>query len=196
MYRYDPNYRDVPAEERNVLRHYSFEKGLLGSFVSLGSISKSRNVSLQIAHPGKTFLRCGKDRVAVLLWATAEYIEVDTSSGKLSRWRVGLSEVGKKAVGFAATDEGRSFVGLSDCCDEGKARTAGLYELNANSGTPVAALIPVEGTVTKFNPNEIAPDGTFLYLWGADGNDLVVQRQGDGWGLSWAGVAASVRTSN
>jgi hypothetical protein len=194
--RYDPNYRDVTDEERNVLRHYSFEKGLLGSFVSLGSISKSRDVSFQIAHPGKTFLRCSKDRVALLLGATAEYIEVDTSTGKLSRWRVGLSEVGKKTIGFALTDEGRSFVGLSDYCDEGKARTAGLYELNANSGAPVATLIPVEGTVTKFDPNEITPDGTFQYLWGADGDDLVVQRQGDGWGLSWARVTASVTTSN
>jgi hypothetical protein len=196
-YRYDANYRDVPDEERNVLRHYSFEKGLLGSFVSLGSISKSRDVSLQIAHPGKTFLRCGKDRVAVLLWATAEYIEFDTSTEKLSRWKIKLpSGLEKKMIGMALTDEGRSFVGLSDCCDEGKARTAGLYELNADSGAPVAGLMPVEGTVTKFDPNEIAPDGTFLYLWGADGNDLVVQRQGDGWGLSWARVSAPVTTSN
>ncbi len=97
--RYDTNYRDVSDEERNVLRHYSFEKGLLGSFVSLGSISKSREVSLRVSHPDKTFLRCGKDRVAVLLGATGEYIEVDTSSEKLTRWRVALglsSRIGEK----------------------------------------------------------------------------------------------------
>jgi hypothetical protein len=74
--------------------------------------------------------------------------------------------------------------------------TAGLYELKADIGTTAAYLIPVEGTIVKSDPNEIAPDGTFLGLWGADGNDLVVQRQGDGWGLSWAKVSASVTTAD
>jgi hypothetical protein len=191
LYRYDPNYRDVSDEERNVLRHYSFEKGLLGSFVSLGSISKSRNVSLRIAHPDKTFLRCAKDRVAVLLGATGAYIEVDTSTEKLSRWRVALpSGLGEKTNGFAVTEEGRSFVGLSDFSDQGNMRTTGLYELKVDSGTSVATLVPVAGTITKYDPSKIAPDGTFFFLWGADGNELVTQRQGDGWGLSWAKVSA------
>jgi hypothetical protein len=190
-YRYDPNYRDVSDEERNVLRHYSFEKGLLGSFVSLGSISKSRNVSMQVSRPDKTFLSCGKDRVAVLLGATAEYIEIDTSTEKVTRWKVVLpSGLGEKTSGFAVTEEGRSFVGLSDFSDQDNLRTTGLYELKADSGTSVATLVPVAGTITKYDPSKIAPDGTFFYLWGADGNELVMQRQGDGWGLSWAKVSA------
>jgi hypothetical protein len=189
-YRHDPNYRDVSDEEKNVLRHYSFEKGLLGSFVSLGSISKSRNVSMQVARPDKTFLRCRKDHVAVLLWASGEYIEIDTSTEKLSRWKVALPPgLGEKTSGFAVTEEGRSFVGLSDFSDQDNMRTTGLYELKADSGTPVATLVPVVGTITKYDPSEIAPDGTFFYLWGADGNELVMQRQGDGWGLSWAKVS-------
>jgi hypothetical protein len=196
-YRYDPNYRDVSDEERNVLRHYSFEKGLLGSFISLGSISKSRSVSMQVSRPDKTFLRCGKVRVAVLLGATAEYIEIDPSTEKLSRWKIALPPgLGKKTSGFAVTEEGRSFVGLSDFSDQDNIRTTGLYELKADSGTPVATLLPVAGTITKYDPSKIAPDGTFFYLWGADGNDLVVQRQGDGWGLSWARVSASATASN
>jgi hypothetical protein len=198
-YRYDPNYRDVSDEERNVLRHYSFEKGLVGSFVSLGSISKSRDVSMQVARPDKTFLRCGKDRVAVLLGATAEYIEIDTSTSteKLSRWKVALpSGLGKKTTGFALTDEGASFVSLSDGCVQEKKITRGLYELRANSGTSVATLVPVEGTVTEYEPEEIIPGGTFFQLWGADGNELVLQRAGDQWGLSWARVSASATTSN
>jgi hypothetical protein len=191
LYRYDPNYRDVSDEERNVLRHYSFEKGLLGSFVSLGSISKSRNVSMQVGRPDKTFLRCGKDRVAVLLGATAEYIEIDTSTEKLSRWKVALPPgLSEKTNGFAVTEEGRIFVGLSDFSDQDNMRTTGLYELKADSGTPVATLVPVAGTITKYDPSKIAPAGTFFYLWGADGNELVMQRQGDGWGLSWARVSA------
>lgn len=195
--RYDPDYREVSDDEKNVLRHYSFEKGLLGSFVSLDSISKSRDVSLQIAHPRKSFLRCGKDRVSVLLWTAGQYIEVDTSSEKLTRWKVAVSSGPReKPSGFAVTEDGRSFVGLSDCCDQDKKMTRGLYELKANAGTSVATLIPVEGTVTKFGPNETAPDGTFFDLWGVDGDELVMQRQGDGRGLSWARVSASVITAD
>jgi hypothetical protein len=199
LYRYDPNYRDVSDDERNVLRHYSFEKGLLGSFVSLGSISKSRDVSMQVALSHKTFLRCGKDRVAVLLGATGEYIEVDTSSERLTRWRVALAQpsgISEKISGFAVTEEERCFVGLSDFNDQDNMMTTGLYELKADSGTPVARLVPVAGTNTKYDPSKIAPDGAFLSLWGADGNELVMRRQGGGLGLSWARVTSSATVSN
>jgi hypothetical protein len=146
---------------------------------------------MQVALGHKTFLRCGKDRVAVLLGATGEYIEVDTSTEKLSRWRVALpSGLGEKTNGFAVTEEGRRFVGLSDFSEQDNMRTTGLYELKADSGTPVATLVPVAGAITKYDPSKIAPDGTFFYLWGADGNELVMRRQGDGWGLSWAKVSA------
>ena len=74
--------------------------------------------------------------------------------------------------------------------------TSGLYELNINAGTSVATLIPVAGTITKRDSDEIAPDGTFLGLRGADGDQLVVQSQGDGWDLSWARVSACVTTAD
>ena len=196
-YQYDSNYSDPSDADKNVLRHYSFEKGVLGSFVSLDSISQARDASLQIAHPGKSFLRCGKDRVSVLFWTAGQYIEVDAATEKLTRWTVAASSgVGGRASGFALTEEGRSFVGFGNCCDQDKKRTTGLYELKTKSGSSIAALVPVEGTVTKYDPNEIAPDGTFFYLWGAEGNELVVQREGNGWGLSWARVSASVRTAD
>jgi len=193
---YAANDHVATEADNHVLRHYSFEKGLLGSFVSLDSISKLRDASLHVASSRKSFLSCGKDRVAVLFWSAAQYIEVDTASEKLTRWTVAVSSgFGGRASGFAVTEEGRSFVGLGNCCDQDKKRTTGLYELKTNSGSSIAALVPVEGTVTKYDPNEIAPDGTFFYLWGADGNELVVQREGDGRGLSWAKVsAASVTT--
>jgi hypothetical protein len=192
---YESNDHVAAEADKNVLRHYSFEKGLLGSFVSLDSISKFRDASLHVSSSRKSFLSCGKDRVSVLFWSAAQYIEVDAASEKLTRWTVAVSSgVGGRASGFAVTEEGRSFVGLGNCCDQDKKRTTGLYELKTNSGSSIAALVPVEGTVTKYDPNEIAPDGTFFYLWGADGNELVVQREGDGWGLSWAKVSASVTT--
>ena len=46
----------------------------------------------------------------------------------------------------------------------------------------------------SYDPKGIALDRAFFRLWGADGNKLVVQRQGDGWGLSWARVSASPST--
>jgi hypothetical protein len=88
---YNLDFRDSPDADKNVLRHYSFEKGLLGSFVSLDSISKSRDVSLQISSPRRgSYLRCGKDRVSVYLGSAAQYIEVDASTEKLVRWKVDL----------------------------------------------------------------------------------------------------------
>jgi hypothetical protein len=194
---YESNDHVAAEADKNVLRHYSFEKGLLSSFVSLDSISKKFDASLHVSSSRKSFLSCGKDRVSVLFWTAAQYIQVDTSSEKLTRWKVAASSgVRGRASGFATTEEGRTFVGLSDHSDLDKKITRGLYELKADSGTPVATLIAVEGTVTKSDPDEIAPDGTFFNLWGADGNELVVERQGDGWGLSWARVSASATTAD
>jgi hypothetical protein len=194
---YGSNNHVSAQADKNVLRHYSFEKGLLSSFVSLDSISKARDASLHVASSRKSFLTCSKDRVSVLFWSAAQYIEIDPATEKLTRWKVAASfRPGEKASGFAVTDGGRRFLGLSNCCDQDKKITHGLYELKADAASSVATLLPVEGGVTKYGPDEIAPDGVFLYLWGADGNDLVVQRQGDGWGLSWARVSASVTTSN
>jgi hypothetical protein len=187
---FESNYGDKADANKNVLRHYSFEKGLLGSFVSLDSISKSYDASLHVSAPRKSFLSCSKERVSVLFWSAAQYLQIDASTEKLTRWRVAmLSEIRGKAGGFAVTEEGRSFAGLSDFSDQDNTRTTGLYELKADSGTPVATLVPVAGTITKYDPSKIAPDDTFFYLWGADGNELVMERQGDGWGLSWARVS-------
>jgi hypothetical protein len=187
---FESNYGDKADADKSVLRHYSFEKGLLSSVVSLDSISKSSDAILHVSSPRKSFLDCGKNRVSVLVWSAAQYIQIDTSTEKLTRWRVAMSSgIRGKAGGFAVTEEGRSFVGLSDFSDQNNTRTTGLYELKADRGTPVATLVPVAGTITKYDPSKIAPDGTLFNLWGADGNELVMERQGDGWGLSWARVS-------
>jgi hypothetical protein len=82
---FDLDIHDSPDADKNVLRHYSFEKGLLGSFVSLDSISGLPDSYLAISNPGKSYLRCGKDRVSVYVGPTAQYIEVDASTEKLTR---------------------------------------------------------------------------------------------------------------
>jgi hypothetical protein len=188
---YDLDIHDSPDADKNVLRHYSFEKGLLGSFVSLDSISGFPDSYFAISNPGKSYLRCGEDRVSVYVGPTAQYIEVDAFTEKLTRWNVAMSSVvGSKTHGFALTDEGKIFVAFANDPDPKGERKHGLYELKATPGSLLASLTAVDGTVTLFDSYETAPDGTFLRLWGADGNSLVVSRKGDNWGLSWANVLA------
>lgn len=185
---------DSHDTDKNVLRHYSFGKGLLGSFVSLDSVSKSRDAILQVSAPGKSFLRCSKDRVSVLFWPSAQYIQADVSAENFKRWQVAVPEaVGGKATGFAVTQEGRIFVSLTDFTGADRTRTNGLYELQVTTGS-VASLVRVRGAHMSYDSNGVPPDGAFFRLWGADGNELVVQRQGDGWGLSWARVSPSSTT--
>jgi hypothetical protein len=73
--------------------------------------------------------------------------------------------------------------------------THGLYELKAKTGISVATLVPVHGTLTTHERGAVLPDETFDRLWGADGDELVVQRYGDGWGISWTKVVAFPPTS-
>jgi hypothetical protein len=190
---FDLDIHDSPDADKNVLRHYSFENGLLGTFVSFDSISKFPDSYSAIANSGRSYLRCGKDRVSVYLVPVAQYIEVDASTEKLARWSVDMSSVvGSKAHGFAVTDEEKIFVAFANDPDPNGERKHGLYELKTTPGSPTASLTAVDGTVTIFDSYKAVPDGTFLWLWGADGNSLVVSRKGwgDGWGLSWANVLA------
>jgi hypothetical protein len=190
------DYRDSPDDaDKNVLRHYSFEKGLLESLVALDSISKSSDAFLNVSSAWKSFLRCSKDRVSVFFGAPAQYIEVDASNGKLARWNVALPPIaGGKANGFAVTEAGRIFVSLLGFSEPDNSVTHGLYELKAKTGTSVATLVPVSGTLTAYARQGVPPDVTFDRLWGADGDELVVHRFGDGWGISWAKVSASPST--
>jgi hypothetical protein len=183
------DYRDSPDADKNVLRHYSFEKGLLESLVPLDSISKSRDAILNVHSAGKSFLRCSKDHVSVFFGAAAQYIEVDASNGKIARWNVILPPVaGGRTTGFAVTEMGRVFVSLRGVSEPENTVTHGLYELKAKTTVSVATLVPVDGTLTTHDRNGVLPDTTFDRLWGADGDELVVHRYGDGWGISWAKV--------
>jgi hypothetical protein len=188
---YDLDIHDSPDADKNILHHYSFEKGLLGTFVSFDSIS---NLPDSHSNPWRGYLRCGKDRVSVYLGPAAQYIEVDASTQKLTRWSVDMSSVvGSKTVGFAVTDEGKIFVAFANDPDPNGERKHGLYELKATPANPIVSLTAVDGTVTAFDSYKTVPDGTFLRLWGADGNSLVISRKGDpwDWGLYWANVIAT-----
>jgi hypothetical protein len=51
------------------------------------------------------------------------------------------------------------------------------------------------GTLTTHEHGGVFPDETFEAV-GADGDELVVQRYGDGWGISWTKVVVSPPTSD
>src|SRR4029077_19851288 len=103
-------------------------------------ISKFPDSYPAIANAGRSYLRCGKNRVSVYLVPVAQYIDVDSSTEKLSRWRVDMSSVvGSKTRGFAVTDEGKIFVAFANDPDPRGERKHGLYELKATPGSPIAS---------------------------------------------------------
>ena len=89
---------------------------------------------------------------------------------------------------FAVKDKSRFYVTLfEDQHTETDWKfNRGLFELrlDPNSGTGKWSL--VNGTFSSSDPENI-PDGIFFKLWGADGDDLVIQRlhQAD---MSWVRV--------
>ena len=99
------------------------------------------------------------------------------------------SVIGDEPRGFAVTDDQSIFVAFSN--SGGSKRSKGLYALIAVPGNPIATLTPVKGTVNARDANIDLPEGAFHRLWGADGNSLVVSREGDGWGISWVKVISS-----
>jgi hypothetical protein len=185
---YDLEFRESPDANKNLLRHYS-DKGMVASFIAVDSIGSFPDSVSQIANTGRSYLHCGQDRVSVYLGPAALYIEVDASSGQLARWNVDMSSVvGSNTHGFAVTDEGRLFIAFANDPDPNGERKHGLYELKATPGSRIASLTAVDGTVTAFDSYKTVPDRSFLRLWGADGNSLVVSRKGDDQGLSWVRV--------
>jgi hypothetical protein len=192
---YDWDSRDSAEADTSVVRHYDFAKGLLGRYVSLGSISKARDAFLVLDSPRESFLRCGKDRVSVLFWSAshsvAQYVVLNASSEEVHRWSIIAPFAEAQANGFALTDNGEAFVSLTARKEPENMLRLGLYKLQTTTGNASATLIPVGGTVTALKSRDALPDDTFLEVYGAEGDELVVQRAGS-WGLSWARASTSV----
>lgn len=164
----------------DILRHYSFEKGLLGSYVSRDSISKA------CAFAERSRIQCGKNKIFAYLAPSGELVEVDSASDKATRWKVDVSPLEDGEVnGFAATEDGRIFVSVRYRPKAESAPGATLYELFVRPGTSLASLRPVAGTGAIDEPlltNRISQ------LWGAEGNALVVSQTNDWVALSWVKV--------
>ena len=187
----------LPVPDTEVVRHYSFEKGLLHSFLPEETVRAVQRSDRPWFRPFGSFLRCGKEKVSIYLEFTDEYAEISNSSFVLTRWKLDQSVAQqRKASGLAVTDDGSVYVSLSPhnaYTGMSGPHLVGLYQVEAEPGNPVARLFPVVGTV---NNNEIregerlAP-GTLIWLWGAKGNQLAVWRVEDNeFPVSWVNVIA------
>jgi hypothetical protein len=177
------------ASGTDVLRQYSFEKGLQHGFLPEDSVSAVVRSKRPWFDPFDSFVRCGKDKVSVYLNFTDEYAEVNTSSFELTRWKLDEATVQQgKASGLAVTDDGRVYASFNAHGMTGPHGLTGLYQLKAQPGMRIALLLPVAGTVNVFEVGIPMPDGAFFHLWGADGNQLVVRLTGSQDMMTWVNV--------
>jgi hypothetical protein len=181
-----------PVPDTEVVRHFSFEKGLLHSFLPENTVQAVMDSDRPWFHPFGSFLRCGKEKISMYLEFTNEYAEINTSTFELNRWKLDDSVVQqRKASGLAVTEDGRVYASFRASGIIGQPQVRGLYEIKAESGK-LARLLPVTGTLTAIERDKISKPGTFTMLWGADGNQLVVWRtEGTGPSLSWVNVIRS-----
>jgi len=102
----------------------------------------------------------------VYLRFTNEYVEVNTSSFEVKRWKLDEAVVQqRKANGLAVTEDGRVYVSFRASGSEGLPLVRGLYQIKTASGNPLAKLLPVAGTVTTIESGKALPRGTFTMLW-------------------------------
>jgi hypothetical protein len=164
------------ADVRHVIRHYSLGGAVLGSFAPLNF--NSPHSELELEDHTRTRLYCGNDRLSAFLARPGRYIEVDFATGKETTWQIDPSPVERDRFhGFAVTSDHRAFVAYSI------SGTQRLYELRTPADTHIAQLLPVESAVSKDRGT-----GEITYLYGAEGNQLLVWVSGKGPAVSWVTV--------
>lgn len=172
-----------------IVRQYSFEKGLLHSYLPRSSVNfQSEGATGAGEGEAGAFLVCGKDRISVFLNETKEYFEIDPSKEILKRWKVAMSPLdGGRVTGLAVTDAGRVYASLFEIEDDVDAKTHGLFELQVDTKPSAGRWIPVGGTLNTQPRLEDAPRGSFFRLWGADRDALVIRRLFDA-DMQWVRV--------
>jgi hypothetical protein len=178
--------RDVPAQDSggrtDVLRQYSFEKGLLRSYLPLESVRAPLGSNISWFNAFGSFVRCGTNKIVAYLKFTDEYVEIDTKSFEVKRWKLDLSPADQgEATGLGITDNGHVYASFARRgCLEGETVQNGLFEIRANSAESTASLRPVKGTLSlrgcgsPERPPKPRGPGTFRRLWGTDGNALAI----------------------
>lgn len=161
-----------------LVQQYSFEKGLLNSYLSRESVALQQHAAVGGGGPNGAFLVCSKDRISLYMNQTNEYVEIEPSTQKLQRWKMDMSPLERAAVtGLAATEDGHVYASLYEVDDTTQTKTHGLFELRAERGKVSASWVPVAGTLNAHREGEVVPKDAFYRLWGAEGNDLIIGRQ-------------------
>ena len=198
---------DVPSPDpdspSNVLRQFSFEKGLLRGYLPFESVKAPVNSNTRSFNPFGSYVRCGKDKVVAYLKFTDEYVEVDTKSFEGKRWKLDLSSTNQgKASALGITDDAHVYVSFGGHgCRESEVR--GLFEIKADSKSLTATLLPVKGTVSlrhcgsPENPPQVLEEGKFERLWGTDGSTLAIGLAGQNLSdIVWVKVISQEVASN
>jgi hypothetical protein len=174
------------ANEQNysLVQQYSFEKGLLHSYLSRELVALKH-----IGSPGgSSILVCGKKHISLYLMQINEYIEIDPATESLQRWEMDMTPLPHARVtGLVVTESGHIYASLYEVQTETERKTHGLFELQTEQGNPTAKWAAIRGTLNTHLEGEPVPKDTFWRLWGSEGNDLIIGRQYDA-EFSWVQV--------
>jgi hypothetical protein len=113
----------------DIVRQYSFEKGLLHSYIPRSSVDfQAEGATGAGEGEAGAFLVCGKHRISVFLNETKEYFEIDLSKETATRWKIVMSPLdGGRVTGLAVTDSGRVYASLFEIRDDVDTKTHGLF---------------------------------------------------------------------
>ncbi len=182
--------KDDRHEDYPLVRHYSLAKGLLGTYLSRDSFPRTTinpawvAATSAISSAQATYLRCDGSTAWLYINATDQVVRIDPSTKSETRFQVDMASLGGvKVRGFAVTDDGHLFAGLANC----RMQSTRLYELQPDRSTLRAKWVAVDDGVPTAGGADWLP-GSFVQLWGAEGQSLVVEKMGEPDGLSWAPV--------
>ena len=183
--------RDVDLDEQGadygMLRQYDFRKGLIREVLARHSFS-AHGVT-QLIHPyapGGAKLRCSNAGVSLYINKSGvygEYVEVRASDGDLRRWPVSELPFPQAMVSeIAVTDSGKIYANIFENWEQrvspGGSRD-GFFRLTFDLDSGSAAWVMLPGTMAQGSRNGHA------YLWGSDGEDLVLNSRHYGHGTVW-----------
>lgn len=165
----------------DLLRHYDFRKGLIGSFIPDALFDPSLgNAGVPTGNGGEVYMRCSNNLVAILSNPVSQYILVDPRTGGSKQFSLPTLRRGVALHGFAVTGTGEAYAVLMNLT----AKKVGLFHLDLDPSTAQTSWVPVAGAI-----GNTGGTGAVDWLWGADGNYLVYGVTGDpsaNSGVLWA----------
>ena len=174
---YDEMSRPIEGE---TLRHYDFQKGLIGAYVPRSSFSSdSFPPDANGGRNREVYFRCSTQKLVIYSGVANEYLEMDFATQTVKRFRVDRSAFNLPINGFALTATGEVFASLGDF--SGATGLRGLFHLQLDSNMDRVRWLPVPGA-TAFSKKP----GIVTWLGGADDDGLVFMQEGDDVGVRWA----------